>query len=146
MRQHTDRGRVFDGRFSNAVAEEIKGKKQKASGATRGIPANFFDSPLFMIKRFVKLTFRPEEVTTFLTTVFEPSKAQIRGFPGCQHMELLRSTDQSNVLFTFSLWDDAAALETYRQSDLFRNTWAKSKALFAEKAEAWSMEVVDEAQ
>ena len=95
-----------------------------------------------MIKRFVKLTFRPEEVETFLTTVFEPSKAQIRAFPGCRHMELLRSTDQPNALFTLSLWDDAAALENYRQSELFQNTWAKSKALFAEKAAAWSMEVV----
>lgn len=96
-----------------------------------------------MIKRFVKLTFRPEEVETFLSTVFEPSKGHIRAFPGCQHMELLRSTDRSDVLFTFSLWDDAIALETYRQSDLFKNTWSKTKALFAEKAEAWSMEVVD---
>ena len=96
-----------------------------------------------MIKRFVKLTFRPELVETFLTTVFEPSKQQIRAFPGCRHMELLRSTDQANVLFTFSLWEDAAALEAYRQSDLFRSTWAKSKALFAERAEAWSLEVVD---
>lgn len=96
-----------------------------------------------MIKRFVKLTFRPEEVDTFLMTVFEPSKQQIRAFPGCRHMELLRSTDRAEVMFTFSLWDDAAALEIYRQSDLFRTTWAKTKSLFAEKAEAWSLEVVD---
>ena len=96
-----------------------------------------------MIKRFVKLTLRPEATSWFLETVFEPSKQQIRAFPGCRHMELLRSTDQPNVLFTFSLWDDAAALESYRQSALFRATWAKSKALFAEKAEAWSMEVLD---
>ncbi len=96
-----------------------------------------------MIKRFVKLTFRPETVDTFLTTVFEPSKQQIRAFPGCQYMELLRSADRPDVFFTFSWWDNIAALETYRQSDLFQTTWAKSKALFAEKAEAWSMEVVD---
>ena len=96
-----------------------------------------------MIKRVVKLTFRPEAVAIFLHTVFEPSKAQIRAFPGCRHMELLQSTGQPDVLFTFSLWDDAAALENYRRSELFRTTWAKTKALFAEKAEAWSMEVLD---
>lgn len=96
-----------------------------------------------MIKRFVKLTLHPEATDRFLETVFEPNKQQIRAFPGCRHMELLRSMDQSNVFFTFSLWDDAAALESYRQSALFRATWAKSKALFAEKAEAWSMEVLD---
>ena len=96
-----------------------------------------------MIKRIVKLTFRPAAVDTFLHTVFEPSKAQIRAFPGCRHMELLRATEQAEVLFTFSYWDDAAALDAYRQSVLFRSTWAKTKALFAEKAEAWSVEVVD---
>ncbi len=96
-----------------------------------------------MIKRVVKLTFRPEAVAIFLHTVFEPSKAQIRAFPGCRHMELLQATDRPDVLFTLSLWEDAAALENYRRSELFRTTWAKTKALFAEKAEAWSMEVLD---
>ena len=92
-----------------------------------------------MIKRFVKLTFRPEATQEFLDQVFEPSKTLIRAFPGCRHMELLRHTEQSNVLFTFSIWDSEEALYVYRQSDLFRDTWAKTKALFAEKAEAWSL-------
>ncbi len=96
-----------------------------------------------MIKRIVKLTFRPEDVTTFIDSVFEPSKVSIRAFPGCRHMELLRATEQPHMLFTLSIWEDPAALEAYRQSDLFRQTWAKTKALFAEKAEAWSVEVVD---
>jgi hypothetical protein len=96
-----------------------------------------------MIKRIVKMTFRPEATQTFVTDVFEPSKSRIRAFPGCRHMELLRHTEQSNILCTFSLWDSEEALNAYRHSDLFRDTWAKTKALFAEKAEAWSMEMVD---
>jgi len=92
-----------------------------------------------MIKRFVKLTFRPEATEAFLNEVFEPSKTLIRAFPGCRHMELLRHTELPNVWFTFSIWDSEEALDNYRQSDLFRDTWAKTKALFAEKAEAWSM-------
>ncbi len=95
-----------------------------------------------MIKRIVKLTFREEAVPVFLEDVFEPSKERIRAFPGCRHMELLRNLQQPNVLFTLSIWENEAALETYRQSDLFQNTWAKTKALFAEKAEAWSVEVI----
>lgn len=96
-----------------------------------------------MIKRIVKLTFRPEAIPVFLHEVFAPSKDSIRAFPGCRHMELLRATDDPAVLFTLSVWDDPAALETYRQSELFQTTWAKTKALFAEKAEAWSVEVLD---
>ena len=96
-----------------------------------------------MIKRIVKLTFRPEAVAQFRSDVFDPSKQQIRAFPGCFHMELVQNAAQPNMLFTLSIWEDAAALEAYRQSALFKNTWAKTKALFAEKAEAWSVEVVD---
>lgn len=97
-----------------------------------------------MIKRIVKLTFREEAVDAFLHEVFEPSKSRIRAFPGCRHMELLRHLQRPNVMFTLSHWDDEAALEAYRQSELFQSTWEKTKALFAEKAEAWSVEVLDE--
>lgn len=96
-----------------------------------------------MIKRIVKMTFRPEAVPAFVEEVFEESKNRIRAFPGCRHMELLQHASQPNVLFTLSIWDDEAALERYRQSELFQNTWIKTKALFAEKAEAWSTRVLD---
>lgn len=96
-----------------------------------------------MIKRIVKMTFRLEAVDAFIYDVFEHSKSQIRDFPGCRHMELVRGLSKPNVLFTLSMWDDEVALDIYRQSELFQHTWARTKALFAEKAEAWSVEVVD---
>lgn len=88
------------------------------------------------------MTFREEAVQPFLEEIFGQSKDRIRAFPGCRHMELLRQTGQPNVLFTLSIWDNEAALEAYRQSELFQTTWAKMKILFAEKAEAWSVEVI----
>ena len=96
-----------------------------------------------MIKRIVKMTFREEGVQSFLDDVFAPSKSAIRAFPGCRHMELLRHQTQPNVLFTLSLWDGPEALENYRQSELFQQTWIKTKALFADKAEVWSVELLD---
>ncbi len=90
------------------------------------------------------MTFRADAVETFVSEVFEQSKNQIRAFPGCQHMELLQQTNQPHVLFTLSYWDDESALQAYRNSDLFAQTWKKTKALFAEKAEAWSTEIVDQ--
>jgi heme-degrading monooxygenase HmoA len=96
-----------------------------------------------MIKRLVKLTFKPEEVPYFISDVFENSKAQIRAFPGCHHMELLQEQGQSNVLFTLSIWESEADLEAYRHSDLFRGTWAKTKVLFAEKPVAWTTKIID---
>jgi heme-degrading monooxygenase HmoA len=90
------------------------------------------------------MTFREDAVEAFVSDVFENSKAQIRAFPGCRHMELLQHTQSPNVLFTLSYWDDEAALNAYRASALFADTWKKTKALFAEKAEAWSTTVLDE--
>jgi heme-degrading monooxygenase HmoA len=58
-------------------------------------------------------------------------------------MELLRNIAAPNVLFTLSMWENELALDTYRQSELFKDTWAKTKVLFLEKAEAWSTEVLD---
>lgn len=89
------------------------------------------------------MTFRNESVQTFITEVFEQSKTRIRAFEGCRHMELVRHKTSPNLLFTLSIWDDEAALENYRASALFADTWAKTKALFAEKAEAWTVEVID---
>jgi quinol monooxygenase YgiN len=97
-----------------------------------------------MIKRIVKMTFREDAVETFREEVFEQSKALIRAFPGCRHMELLQQTGRPNVLCTLSVWDDETALNNYRESELFQNTWTRTKALFAHKAEAWSMVVIDE--
>jgi quinol monooxygenase YgiN len=96
-----------------------------------------------MIKRIVKMTFREETVAVFIGEVFEQSKNRIRAFPGCRHMELLQHTGTPHILFTLSMWDDEAALEMYRQSELFRSTWAQTKALFAAPAEAWSVRVAD---
>ena len=94
-----------------------------------------------MIKRIVKMTFREAEVDRFLH-IFDQSSPRIRSFPGCHHLELWRCTGPSPVFFTYSYWDDETALERYRHSELFRQTWKQTKALFGERPEAWSVEVV----
>ena len=93
-----------------------------------------------MVKRIVKLTFRAELVPDFLS-IFEESKDKIRALDGNLHLELLRDIAQPNVLFTLSVWENEQALENYRASELFKTTWARTKALFAEKAAAWTVEV-----
>lgn len=92
-----------------------------------------------MLKRLVKLTLQEDKVEAFLQ-IFEETKQQIRHFPGCQHLELWRT---GSTLFTYSIWEDEAALNHYRDSALFKTTWARTKVLFAEKAQAWSLEMVD---
>jgi heme-degrading monooxygenase HmoA len=42
---------------------------------------------------------------------------------------------------TYSHWTGEEALDNYRHSELFRVTWAKTKQLFADRPEAWSLDV-----
>lgn len=85
------------------------------------------------------MRFRPEAVAEFVA-LFEERKSLIRHFEGCHHLELWRQAGQPEVFFTYSIWESEQHLDHYRFSELFRDTWAKTKALFADKAEAWSVE------
>ena len=88
--------------------------------------------------RIVKMTFQPDQVETF-RHIFEERKERIASYPGCADLQLL---SDGNIFFTYSTWDDKASLEHYRNSELFRSTWALVKPLFAAKAEAWSVRKV----
>lgn len=91
--------------------------------------------------RLVKMTFRPENTGAF-EKLFNEVKDTIREFPGCLHVELLQDMNRPEIYFTRSIWESENALEAYRKSELFASTWARTKALFMENAEAWSTEVV----
>ncbi|QJD81132.1 putative quinol monooxygenase [Spirosoma rhododendri] len=96
-----------------------------------------------MLVRIVRMTFQPDKLADF-HAIFDRSKAHIRAFPGNHHLELLRDPENPAVRMTYSLWESADALEAYRQSELFRTTWAATKVLFAEKAVAFSGEKLEE--
>ena len=89
--------------------------------------------------RIVKMTFKPEQVSTFLAN-FEKVHNHIRAFEGVQHLELLKDKNNPNIYFTYSVWRNEIYLEKYRNSDLFKSVWAVTKPLFSEKAEAWSVD------
>ena len=92
-----------------------------------------------MIVRIVKMTFDPEKVGDF-EKIFDSTKDRIRGFEGCEHLELLHSIDQPNIYFTYSYWKGPEFLETYRKSHLFDGVWSETKKLFVARPEAWSVE------
>jgi quinol monooxygenase YgiN len=91
-----------------------------------------------MIKRFVKMTFKTDSIERF-KDIFNASKDLIGAMEGCQHVELLQDVNNPKIFFTFSIWEDTKYLEAYRQSELFNGVWAKTKVLFDDKPEAWSL-------
>ena len=72
-----------------------------------------------MIIRLVKLSFFKENINSFLS-IFE-----------------------ANIFFTYSFWSSETALNEYRNSELFKAIWIKTKVLFSAKPEAWSLDKLE---
>lgn len=89
-----------------------------------------------MIKRIVKLHIRKEEQQTF-RDLFLKIKSIITTFD-CSHVECLQAINDPNLFFTYSHWESEEALNRYRQSSEFAAIWKETKALFGDRAEAWS--------
>jgi quinol monooxygenase YgiN len=89
--------------------------------------------------RIVKMHFREEETENF-RALFEEVYPLISTFPGCTRLELLQDIHTPGIFFTYSFWEGPEELENYRRSELFANTWRKTKALFEQPAQAWSVE------
>lgn len=91
-----------------------------------------------MITRFVKLTFKDDKIEDFIN-IWNESRDKIAGFSGCNFVEMHQARVPNNVCFTHSIWESEDALNVYRHSELFQKTWAKTKVLFDDKPEAWSL-------
>ena len=98
-----------------------------------------------MISRIVKMQFRTAEIDNF-KSLFDSVKEKIAGFEGNRGVQLVQDIAMPEIFFTLSIWASSESLENYRNSELFINTWSKSKALFDEqRPEAWSTIVVNQA-
>jgi len=98
-----------------------------------------------MITRIVKLTLQPEKIDDFMQ-IFAEVKETIAAFDGCHQVELLQDVRSLNIFFTYSIWENENYLNHYRFSEFFKETWNRSKLLFSEKAEAWSVTLIERAQ
>lgn len=91
-----------------------------------------------MLTRIVRLCFKAEHTRAF-EQIFDESKDKIRARPGCLHLESGKDARDPRVYYTISHWQDEQALEDYRASKLFEDTWARTKVLFEEKPMAFSI-------
>jgi heme-degrading monooxygenase HmoA len=96
-----------------------------------------------MIKRIVVMDLLPGTEGQFLD-IFETVKKQIRACEGCRGLEVLRSQDNGSIsVWTISLWESENALQLYRTSPLFKQTWSEVKLLFSGKAKAWTLTSIE---
>jgi quinol monooxygenase YgiN len=90
------------------------------------------------------MSFEPELVNDFIH-IFNQSQNDIKMFPGCIALSLFKEKGKENIMYTWSIWESEDALEKYRASELFTNTWSKTKKLFNAPPIAYSLEQVMEA-
>ncbi len=90
-----------------------------------------------MLTRIVKMQFRNNEIQNF-KLLFESVKSKIEACNGCLGVKLVQDIENPEIFFTLSQWESSSDLENYRNSDLFADTWKKTKVLFHTKAMAWS--------
>ena len=98
-----------------------------------------------MFIRIVKMTFDSTKVELFLEN-FNKNKKKIRNFEGCRLLELYRDKNTPTIFFSYSYWDSEKQLDNYRNSELFKAVWAKTKVLFSDKPEAWSVDKFESLQ
>jgi quinol monooxygenase YgiN len=91
-----------------------------------------------MITRIVRMTFQKGKTEEFLH-IFHSSCEKIRGSEGCTELKLYRDVDDPDIYITYSIWESVKHLNNYRNSELFKETWANVKPLFAAKPDAFSM-------
>lgn len=91
-----------------------------------------------MIERIVKMTFKPENTDVF-EQIFKDVLSRIQNFEGCSSVKLLKDENNPSIYFTYSIWENENYLNNYRNSDFFNDTWGKTKVLFSEKPQAWSV-------
>ncbi len=94
------------------------------------------------IHRWVRMTFHAQHLDDFLQ-VFENSKTKIRNMSGCLSLQLIQDPDEPCVICTSSIWESEEDLNHYRHSDLFKDTWSKTKPLFKDKAKAKTYILLD---
>jgi len=87
------------------------------------------------------MSFDENKIEEFLNN-FHQNKEKIRNFQGCQFLELYRDKKDKNIYFTYSYWNSEEDLDHYRKSDLFKTVWAKTKVLFNDMPQAWSVDKI----
>jgi len=92
-----------------------------------------------MFTRIVKMKFKKENVTDFVTH-FDSVKEEVRNQPGCHQVVLYQDKRDPSTFFTYSLWEEEKDLDRYRNSDFFKEVWIQTKELFDAKPEAWSVD------
>lgn len=90
-----------------------------------------------MIVRIVTMSFKKDSIELF-KDLFDKKKEAIRNQPGCMFLELYQDINNPQKFSTYSYWERIEDLDNYRFSQLFKEVWPLTKAMFNQPAVATS--------
>lgn len=93
-----------------------------------------------MITRIVQLKFNHDFSWNAFRKLYEERNPATRGVPGCVEVKIMKDVNAPNIYYTVSKWSSNEALENYRSSEYFAETWPMVKSTLAEKANAFTIE------
>ena len=88
---------------------------------------------------------KPGHVQDFIS-IFQGVKGKIISQSGCISLQLFHDVKSPNFIFTVSRWSSQEALEDYRSSPFFQETWTKVKLYFDGPTKVWSLLEFEEIQ
>jgi len=94
-----------------------------------------------MIVRLVSLKIHPDKVEEF-KQFFETIYDRIREAQGCLSLRVVADLEGLGEFFTVSEWESPAALEAYKDSAFFRETWPRVKTFLRDRPWAQSFHVL----
>ena len=90
-----------------------------------------------MVIRLVELSIQKDKLP-IAKKLLEDVAPKVRNSPGCSHLRILMDLHNPARITTYSHWNTEVDLNTYRNSEIFKNFWTQIKPLFAAPAKAWS--------
>ena len=94
------------------------------------------------MKRIVKLILLEGEEENFLN-IYRTRNPSLKNVKGCQSTCVLKSITSDQEFFTLSVWDSVQALEDYRNSEYFKETWSLVKQLLGGKTQVWNLDEIN---
>ncbi len=91
-----------------------------------------------MIVRIVRMVF-PPDLREPIAQKLLAQAPKVRAFAGCEGLALHLDSERSGVFYSISRWASLEALETYRNSELFRTFWAELRPHFIEPPQAFTL-------
>ena len=97
-----------------------------------------------MITRIVRLTLKDELSLDEFKKLYTKRNPKSRGVSGCLEVRIMKDIKENNIYYTVSKWSNNQALEDYRSSEYFKQTWPMVKSTLAARTKVFTMEdIVD---